>query len=56
MFIYFTGDSCILVALPFIIANIFTIYTLAVNTTGGTPEEKASRHVTLVGTTNVFSL
>jgi hypothetical protein len=31
-------------------------YTLAVNTTGGTPEEKASRHVTLVGTTNVFSL
>ena len=33
-----------------------TIYTLAVNTTGGTLEEKASRHVTLVGTTNVFSL
>jgi hypothetical protein len=25
-------------------------------TTSGTPEEKVSRHVTLVGTTNVFSL
>jgi hypothetical protein len=36
-------------------AHSNTIYTLAVNTTGGTPGEKASRHVTLVGTTNVFS-
>jgi hypothetical protein len=37
-------------------AHSNTIYTLAVNTTGGTPEEKASRHVTLVGTTNMFTL
>ena len=37
-------------------AHSNTIYTLAVNTTGGTPEEKASRDVTLVGTTIVFSL
>ena len=33
-----------------------TIYTLGVNTTGGTPEKKASRHVTLVVTTILFSL
>jgi hypothetical protein len=46
---YYFGNSLLT-------AHSNTIYTLAVNTTGGTPEEKASRHVTLVGTTNVFSL
>jgi hypothetical protein len=45
-----------LLDIPTLTAHSNTIYTLAVNTTGGTPEEKASRHVTLVGTTNVFSL
>jgi hypothetical protein len=33
-----------------------TIYTWTVNTTGGTPEKKASRHATLVGTTILFLL
>ena len=37
-------------------AHSNTIYTLAVNTTCSTPEEKACRHVTLVGATIVFSL
>ncbi len=37
-------------------AHPTTIYTLAVNTTGGTPEKNASMHVTLVGTTILFSV
>jgi hypothetical protein len=48
--IYYFGINSLLTA------HSNTIYTLAVNTTGGTPEEKPSRHVTLVRTTNVFSL